>query len=212
MQSTSRPGIRWILAGLLCLLASLPVQASRVRPLNLEQLTASADRVVAGRVTEVQVVLDEQLGRPVTRVTLEVERIAKGQVATVVTITLFGDQTLSASSTTPRPGLLTLPGFVTGEELVLFLYPKSDFGLTSPIGLAQGRFAIYQDGKGGRTARNPYGNAGLLGGLSQEALDVLEATGRSRSDLDAKRLAPDELLDLVEALVDRAERPVGAGE
>ena len=56
---------------------------------------------------------------------------------------------------------------------------------------------------------NPYGNTALLDGLSTGALDALEASGRSPGDLDATRIGPDELLDLVEAIVDRAERPVG---
>lgn len=55
-----------------------------------------------------------------------------------------------------------------GEELVLLLGPTSQYGLTSPVGLEQGRFRIVRS-KGSLTATNGRGNAGLFDGTQQRA-------------------------------------------
>ena len=47
-------------------------------------------------------------------------------------------------------------------ELLLFLNPVSSYGLTSPVGLEQGRFRILRDSKGGQYVVNGRGNLGLF--------------------------------------------------
>jgi len=47
-------------------------------------------------------------------------------------------------------------------ELLLFLNPVSTYGLTSPVGLDQGRFRVVSDDKGNRYALNGRGNLGLF--------------------------------------------------
>jgi hypothetical protein len=49
-----------------------------------------------------------------------------------------------------------------GEELLLMLGPSSKYGLTSPVGLEQGRFRIVRDSSGKVNAINGRGNAGLF--------------------------------------------------
>ena len=208
MDRKPRAGTYLILLLLVCLSASSVAEAARVRPVNLEEMTASSGRIFSGQVTAVRVVLDEQLGRPVTLVTLAVERSVKGEPADGLTIRVFGNQDASAG---PASGILGLPRFAVGEELVLFLYPPADSGLTSPIGLSQGKFAVYVNAEGDRAARNPFGNAGLFEGLSSAATGALEASGRPVASMESRRLGPDELLDLAAALAGESRRPVGDG-
>ena len=87
MTAESRRGglASWL--GLVCLLFTfaLPLPASQVRPVNLEELTARADRIFVGRCIETQVVPSEKLGA-VTRVTFAVERVVKGDLEATLTI------------------------------------------------------------------------------------------------------------------------------
>jgi hypothetical protein len=52
--------------------------------------------------------------------------------------------------------------YAKGQELLLLLGPVSQYGLTSPIGLEQGRFAVQRDSSGQPVAVNGKGNAGLF--------------------------------------------------
>ena len=53
-------------------------------------------------------------------------------------------------------------GYRKGQELLLLLGPVSQYGLTSPVGLEQGRFRITRDSSGRESAINGRGNAGLF--------------------------------------------------
>jgi hypothetical protein len=56
-----------------------------------------------------------------------------------------------------------------GEEMVLLLRPVSEYGLTSPAGLEQGRFRITLDRNRNHVAVNGRGNLGLFAGVEQNA-------------------------------------------
>jgi hypothetical protein len=56
-----------------------------------------------------------------------------------------------------------------GQELLLLLRPDSEYGLTSPAGLEQGRFRILRDAKGKATALNGRGNLGLFQSVEARA-------------------------------------------
>ena len=174
--------------------------ASRVRPVNLEQMTQRADRVFAGRCVDVRTLKDPELGQVVTQVTFAVQRRAKGDLGGTVTIKLLGELDMDDRGARPPAGL---PGFRKGEEVVLFLYGDSRHGLTAPVGLGQGKFTIVKDPKGRPIALNGRGNQGLLAGLSPEAEQRLGAAAepwRDRRDLPSGSL-----LDMVERL-ERGER------
>jgi hypothetical protein len=64
---------------------------------------------------------------------------------------------------------IDVPRFTPGERVVLFLYPESRLGLTSPVGLGQGRLSILRDKQGQDVAASPLGNRELLRGLSADA-------------------------------------------
>jgi hypothetical protein len=174
------------------------VQALKVRPLNLEQLTERAGRIFSGRCVEVRVTHDSDFGHPVTEVTFRVERTVKGQAGETLTVKLFGDRI------NPGRGIVDLPGFRRGEHVVLFLYPDSSLGLTSAVGLGQGKFRVFEDKQGRSVASNPYGNKTLFERLSSRALTALGVAPHRRSagpEVEARAL-----LDMAEALVRRDAR------
>jgi len=197
LVETRRGAVSWpafALAG--CLLLTLPLQAGQIRPVNLEEMTVRADRIFAGRCLETEIVAHAKLGA-VTRVTFEVERAVKGDLGSTLTIEVVG-----SGSGQPAPGLMTLdvPRFAPGERVVLFLYPDSSLGLTSPVALGQGKFSVLHDKEGQELAVNALGNRDLLRGLSTAAR---ESVGASLAPWDEKRgVPPQTLLDGAEGLVE----------
>lgn len=59
--------------------------------------------------------------------------------------------------------------YVKGEEVLLLLGPVSEYGLTSPVGLEQGRFRITKDRNGKAVALNGTGNLGLFQSVEYRA-------------------------------------------
>jgi len=179
-------------AALATILGATPAAASQVRPVNLEQMTERAVLIFAGRCLETGVVHDAALGREVTVATFEVERAVKGDPGKTVTVRMAVFDDVSGT-----PGR---PQFETGAEVVLFLYGESRLGLTSPVGLGQGRFDVVTDKAGRRLALNALANRNLLRDLTPEGkarLGTAFENFNDRSNLEA-----DALLDLAAALVE----------
>ncbi len=168
--------------------------ASTVRPLNIEQLTQHAGRIVAGRCTGVQVVRDARLGADVTIVTVRVDDVLKGTAAPTLAIRHVGGSG-GAPGTTAVAGM---PAIAPGQHVVLFLYPESASGLTSPVGLGQGRFVVAPDEKGRRLVVNDTGNRNLLRGLSPDARRRLGMD--EKASPDAPALTLERLLEMVRRL------------
>ena len=186
--------------GALVLLMAAPVcwsllEASRIRPVNLEEMSARADRIFSGRLVALRVERDAELGQTVTRATFQVHRAVKGSVGGRVTITILGDVEADAGR---GAGVQGLPRFREGEEVVLFLYGDSARGLTSPVGFGQGKFAVTKDKRGRRMAVNGFGNRNLFNGLSGQARARLGE--QSIAWKDRRGIHPDALLDLVKSL------------
>jgi len=59
-------------------------------------------------------------------------------------------------------------GYRKGQELLLLLNKTSEYGLTSPAGVEQGRFGISRDAKGNLTAVNGHGNVGLFANFAEQ--------------------------------------------
>lgn len=178
---------------LLILLASaLPAAAWRVRPHGLDELTARANRIFAGRCTDVTVRHDAALETRVTQVTFAVERAVKGAVGPKVVIRLLG---------TPQGSPLgPMPRFTPGDEVVLFLDEDSAAGLTSPVGQELGVFAIVRDKSGRRLAINRAHDESLFRRLSPATAKRLSGVAAAWGE--ARAVPPDTLLDLVELLVE----------
>jgi hypothetical protein len=157
-------------------------RATQVRRLNLEELAQRADRVLTARCEGSHRIAGGPAGRGIVEARLVVDRWAKGAAGETLTLrTLAG-----AAPAGCRPG----------EELLLFLYPTSSSGFTSPVGLGQGAFKISRDKHGRRVARNAFANEALLHGVAPATRARLGATERDA----AADISVDALLDAVEGL------------
>ncbi len=130
-------------------------------PVSLDQMTRRADRIVHGSVVSALVEPHPQLTNLSTVViTMQVQDTLKGKAATTLTFRQFiwdpRDEQDAAR-------------YLKGQELLLFLNPVSQYGLTSPVGLEQGRFRITRDRTGRAYAANGRDNAGLFSGTEQRA-------------------------------------------
>ncbi len=146
----------------LCLLllvtaASQPAQAQRgalTVARGLDQLTQEAELIVHGSVRSAKVEPHPQFPNLMTVViSFDVQDTLKGKAQKSIQFRQYvwdiRDQGDKAR-------------YGKGEELLLMLGPVSKYGLTSPVGLEQGRFRIVRDRNGQATAINGRGNAGLF--------------------------------------------------
>ncbi len=98
-------------------------------------------------------------------------------------------------------------GYRKGQDYLLMMIAPSDYGLSSPAGLAQGRFRILRDRTGKELAVNGHANLRLFDGVSAQ----LAKEGISLSPKSSKLLASHhvglvdlrELTDLVRELAQR---------
>jgi hypothetical protein len=174
-------------------LAVTPVEATKVRPVNLEEMTERAATIFSGRCIDVREVEDPGIGRTVTVAVFEVDRSIKGARGRRVTVKMLGGSDGKSS-------IVGMPRFHEGEQVILFLYGESPLGLSSPVGLGQGKFSIYEDKQGRHLAVNGMGNRNLLEGLSADAKFRLGESLESTSD--GRGLDPTSLLDMAKTLQD----------
>jgi hypothetical protein len=127
------------------------VLASRA---DLPQLTARAQTIVRGHIVSARVEPHPTLRHLSTVVvTVRVARVLKGAADTNFTFRQF----------LPDPrDRATQAGYRKGEELLLLLNPPSRYGLTSPVGLDDGRFRIIRNAQGKGIAENGRGNFRLF--------------------------------------------------
>ena len=88
-----------------------------------------------------------------------------------------------------------------GEELLLMLGPVSKYGLTSPVGLEQGRFRILRDSSGQAYAINGRGNAGLFQQTEARARSQgIKLSARQSAFIRQQQPGPVALSDLKDAI------------
>jgi hypothetical protein len=144
---------------LLALIFFLPTDSqgqhgARTIARGLDQLTEEADVIVHGYVTSTRIEPHPQLRNLNTIVvSLEVKDTYKGKPTKSLTFRQYVWD--------PDPQR-ELAEYGKHQELILFLGPVSEYGLTSPVGLDQGRFRIYTDQKKQMVASNGRGNLGLF--------------------------------------------------
>ncbi|MCS6816913.1 MAG: hypothetical protein N0A16_03210 [Blastocatellia bacterium] len=149
--------MRRALIVLLLLGCLAPSARAQHAPATLAELVESAGTILVGRVLKVREEPHPQYPfLTITRVTLAVERAFKGS--------LEGDSFTFlqiGGSKTFRP--FHLPSYREGEEVMLFLYPKSRYGLTSPVAGMAGKFRLFRDPQTKRRmAVNGFDNRGLF--------------------------------------------------
>jgi hypothetical protein len=179
-----------------CILAFRPLQAEFiVRPVNLAYLAQRADVIVQGRVTGVS---HESLpgypNIPTVKVTLTVDDTLRGATGKTYT---FREIYLGLRAKEGKYG------YAVGQHLFLFLPSPSQQGLSSPIGIGQGRFHIAGDTAGGALVVNEQNNAGLFKNVEQEAVKAGMRLTKNQSRLAATESGPvslNEFVSLVKSL------------
>jgi len=141
--------------------SSFAQSVARTVPRSLDQLTEEADVIVHGYITSTKVEPHPQLRNLRTVVvTMSVKDTYKGTSQKSLTFRQYVwdlDPRRAASE------------YGKGQEMVLLLGPVSEYGLTSPVGLEQGRFRVSLDRKGQAVAVNGRGNHGLFNSVEDRA-------------------------------------------
>lgn len=115
------------------LLGSLRLASGAQVAVNLEKMTTLAGDIVTGRCIDVkQGVHPEYENIKVTFVSLEVIDAIKGDGKSKFEFMQYGNGL----------NISTLPNYTIGEESIFFLYPKSRYGFTSPVGGHQGKLKL----------------------------------------------------------------------
>lgn len=146
---------------ILGLFFSLSLFATTVLPVGLHQMVDQADKIFYGRCLDTSSELDEN-GIPSTYAHFRVLEAIRGvQVDEEVLVKFHGvsDDSLHVgegqASVVPFKTMTLSPkAYAKGSDYLLFLYPESRLGFTSPIGAGQGRFEVLPD----QTVLNPLGN------------------------------------------------------
>ena len=184
----------WIAAILLLWFSRLG--AASVDRINLFEMVRAADRIFWGRCLQAEPGREPATGLPVTTYTFEVLRGIKGTRAAES----IRFQQLTGG---PAGAIRGVPQYSRGQEILLFLYPDSRLGLTSPVGLDQGMFRVGKGGREGRTVLNRVGNANLL----HRANSVqIHGSALSAEERAALRPGAPISLDRFESVVRRIDR------
>ncbi|HLG16484.1 MAG TPA: hypothetical protein VJH03_18555 [Blastocatellia bacterium] len=143
---------------------------------NLEEMTATANRIFVGRCLAVEET-EEMIAQgilPVTRYTFEVERAIKGRLPRVVTfrqlghpakraLSKGGGMTVHGRAASPDSFLHGMSEYRRGDRVILFLIPDYMGGkVTYPVGLYQGAFFVSEMPSGEKLVRNSINNLGLF--------------------------------------------------
>ena len=143
---------RCILTGIIICALCSQAHGAAVRELNLEGLCRSAGTIFWGRCTSVET-QDEALVY-----TFAAHRMLKGGSADTVLLRMHKAASMYARA----------PRFTSGQEVLLFLYPESSLGYSSPVGFGQGFFNVMTASGGEKTVANERGNSRLFKGMDME--------------------------------------------
>ena len=156
-----------------CLVAasSFAQRGALTVPQNIAQLTQRASTIVRGQVISARVEPHPQLANLTTVVvSIRVTQSFKGTPGALLTFRQFiwdiRDEYDSA-------------GYRKGQDLLLLLNPVSAYGLTSPVGMDQGRFEISRDVHGTLNALNGVGNLLLFSRLATPQISPRISAGSS---------------------------------
>ena len=118
------------------LLAITPQLHAQSIPLTLPQMVRSAGSIFLGSVSSVRGDVDRD-GDNVTITTFRIEQSVRGSAERTLTIRQFGG---IANGLDTR--ISDVRYFQPGERVIVLLYPPSEIGFTSPIGMSQGAFDV----------------------------------------------------------------------
>lgn len=121
-------------------------------PMNLEEITKDAEKIFAGECKEVEEIENDSESKlPVVKYTFKVTEPLKGVGENKVVTFKQWKPTVNNA------------GYEVGKNYILFLYPESERGLTSPVGFLQGQFEVESKGffRRNKVVKNKVGNKGL---------------------------------------------------
>lgn len=128
-------------------------------PLNLQELTNEADRIFAGICTSIEEIEnDSESGLSVIKYNFQISESIKG---------LENKQEITFKQwSKTAPDL----AYEVGAKYILFLYPNSELGLTTPVGFLQGQFQVRKKGllRKKETVSNKMMNKGLSRNLKTQ--------------------------------------------
>lgn len=200
------PPARGIVLCLMVAALAAPAAAQRdakVLQRNLPELVQDAHTIVVGRITRLQAEPHPQIPQLMTVVVdLSVSEVWKGTAGKRFSFRAFVNHELDYKEKL---------GYSRGEEVLLMLTRPSQYGLSSPAGMEQGRFRVRVDATGRKTAVNGYNNAGLFFRARQTApkLDADLAGLPARQLLVRHSSGPillDDLRLIVQKLTSSSER------
>ena len=182
---------------LLAFFAASPMEAQRwgmVLQQNLAELTEEAGTIVRGHVVTAQVEPHPELQNLYTVVvTLRVERVLKRQA---------GDTFRFRQFIWDVRDRYNAAGYQKGQYVLLLVTRPSEYGLSSPVGLEQGRFRILRAGEDKLLAVNGAGNQGLWRGLKSALMKRgIAVPPRLEQIVTDERGGPIPLDDLEEIIV-----------
>jgi hypothetical protein len=169
-------------------------------PRDITQLTSKAQIVIRGKVINTKREPHPQYSNIQTIVvTLRVKETLKGAPSEIYTFrqALFGLPQSPSSA------------YSRGAELILFMHPVNENGLTSPVGVSQGIFTVTRDQAGKATVMNGAANQGLFGDTTvRKSLATLNVSPAMRSQIASKRAGPVDL-DSMQSLIRQLATGVG---
>lgn len=172
----------------LLLIAVQPSFATMALPMDLSQMTRQAGKIFVARCNEVETDLDER-GIPSTFARFTVLEGIKGvETGEQVLVKQFGVSRQPLSVGEGESAIVAMKtisvgsgSYRPGGDYLLFLYPESSLGFTSPVGAGQGRFEVGEGGPAGlRMAVNPLGNQ-FLKAFGNRPVDLETMVERVRS-------------------------------
>lgn len=180
----------------LCGAPAFAQRGAHTAPAGLDVLVHRAGTIVRGNVVSATVEAHPQFPNIETVVvTVAVVKVLKGSAPATYTFR----QVLLDPRDNADGG-----GYRKAGQLLLLLNPVSPYGLTSPVGMEQGRFRIQRDAKGKTFAVNGRGNVGLFQEVGERASDRGIAFSRQTQEMMRKpsgQASLDSLEDAISTLV-----------
>ena len=172
-------------------------QAMKVVAVRLQEMVGRADRVFVGTCLEAKSEVDPNRGFVVTTYTFSVVHPVKGNVEKTVTFRQYGGRTAKR-----RSAIDGLPVYRPGQEVVLFLKPVSEWGLTSPVGIFQGCFGVTRSRAGRRFVVNSPYSRHLSGQALSRTAHALSKPARLSPD---GRMDLEDFIELIVGIVEDGE-------
>lgn len=181
-----------------CTAPALAQRGALTIPRNLDQLTARSADILRGTVISAHVEKHPEFdGLNTVVVKLQVKETLKGQASGVFTFREYIWDIRDSKDAA---------GYQKGQDLLLMMIAPSQYGLSSPAGLEQGRFVISRDTNGRQVAVNGRGNMSLFDGVGAQVTAKGIALSPRTSSLVQKHVGgPVELRDLTALIRELAQ-------